>query len=189
MLHIPENEKLDNPLSILEEIGNNMSPEKATRALILIPKLRKEIERLMPLDSPAYENTFQANIELHERLGDHLVSVCCGDEIYCGNSHDTKLCKGKCRCENYVKHCLKCKKPCECKFEDCDHKWVFPFPEREAFFIPKGERENTNLFDISLIRERIDTKECTDEDKMTMMVQCEKCHHWKEINWTEYSLV
>ena len=126
---------------------------------------------------------------LHERLGDHKVSDCCGDEIYCGNCHNEKLCRGKCQCENYTQNCLKCKKPCGHKFDDCDHKWVFNGMKSQELFIPRGEREKANLFDQSLIRERIDTKECMDEDRMTMMVQCEKCHHWKEINWTEYSLV
>lgn len=85
-------------LDLLQEINENLSPEKASRAAILIPKLREAIEemeraeqitaeanfkvfeelheRLMPLDSPAFENTFQANIELHEKLGDKPISDC-----------------------------------------------------------------------------------------------------------------
>ena len=63
-------EKELSAIEILDEINRNLSPEKATRAMTLVPKLREAVMELERAEGIRGEAFWKLEMDLRERLGD-----------------------------------------------------------------------------------------------------------------------
>jgi len=96
-------EKELSAIEILDEINRNLSPEKATRAAVLVPKLREAIGNL----EERCDGLYSTNEGLHRRCGDKPVCDKCGGDVMltdcaavCGKCENERIEKEKIDVQN-----------------------------------------------------------------------------------------
>ena len=101
-------EKELSAIEILDEINRNLSPEKATRAMTLVPKLREAVMELERAEGIRGEAFWKLEMELRERLGDvricdkHKIAIMWSDGVggICGDCEQERIEKEKIDVQN-----------------------------------------------------------------------------------------